>query len=240
MDITSIEISKEEFSKIPEAEQVLFLQFGNIVNELHILLKILILSNPNSENEIENKGRITQKIYFDLLLIGKLWEFWQFLNKQYFGKNISKKYDLKLNDRTTQALEYIKRFFNKNAWIKNVRDKLSNHYDITEMEKGILRLAEDDKIYIFLSETTGNTLFFSSSEITLLNLLKLYNKDINAKNIDRYHNDKSTILNEIVDFIQQCMMTILEHNRIEIRHTTVKYTQAPHLNDIHLPYFIER
>ena len=105
MELHKFEFKKKELLKLDENERFFIFQAGTIFNEINILSKVAMLSYDRKLLEIENRAlQLTQTYFFHLLLIGKLFECWQFLQRAYFT-GLSKKYEPSLSDEAKNVLK---------------------------------------------------------------------------------------------------------------------------------------
>src|SRR5258706_6390857 len=104
------QLVREKFTAAPESERDLFLALGGIANELILLQKLIIWTPSGSATEPFLQAQITQSAVLFRLLAGKLHEAWQFLGKAFFGTQISREYDGKLDSESQTSFIYLKRY----------------------------------------------------------------------------------------------------------------------------------
>ena len=127
MKVLKLALSKQEFERLSDEEQVLFIQIGMMLNEINILHKATYFCRRDGVTEIENKGQNAQSYYFLSVLVGKLCECWVALGKSFFGSGLSREYEGRLSNKGRENLQHLKRYFGRNEWISDVRNRFSFH-----------------------------------------------------------------------------------------------------------------
>jgi hypothetical protein len=150
------------FEKMPEKDSVLFIVFGTMLNEINMLHKIIYLFHNDGVSEAERKAQLAQHLFFQTLLVGKLWECWRCLQTSFFRTQASKEYEHRLNGEGKESLEYLKSYFGKNPWMPKVRKWFSFHYDHQQVANQLEQMPENEALGIFLSLAQGNNLYFAS------------------------------------------------------------------------------
>lgn len=225
--------------KLNQDEKVFFLQAGTILNEINILIKLLVISQAESENDVVSKAQHSQTIFFLSLLSGKLWECWQFLNKAYFNTKLSKKYDSELSDEGLESLKKLKAYFNKNNLINDIRDELSFHYDIQKVKNQIPWIFLDQLPEIYLAENQGNSLFYISDIIQLKRLLEYTGKKDAKIAKEALFTEVLTIADRFIKFIYHILLVMIG-NQNEIELEKIDIGEAPSIGNVSLPYFVEK
>lgn len=239
MNLYKVLLSKEDIRTLTEEEKVFFIQAGTVLNEVNILIKLLIISNKESENSVVAKAQHSQTIFFMSLLSGKLWECWIFLHKAYFKSKLAKKYESILSNEGQESLKELKTYFGKDNLIKNIRNKLAFHYDTQEVTDQIPAILLDQIPEIYLAESQGNSLFYISDILRLKTILE-YTGNSDAKVAkEALFSEILRIAELFVQFIYHCLVAMIgNHENIELE--KVNIGNIPNINDISLPYFVSK
>lgn len=113
MDLTIFKISREQFNRIPESEQIFILQLCNLLNDLNILQKLAVFSmnkNPNI-SEFENKAQNAQAFFVFTILAEKLCEGWKMIRNDFLSKGLRQEYSDLLPEDSRDALSYLEKYF---------------------------------------------------------------------------------------------------------------------------------
>lgn len=238
MKIYKVAFTKKELERLPNDEQILFLQVGTILNEINILHKVTYFSNKKGIGEIENKGQTTQSTFFLSILIGKLWEAWETLSTSFFRTNLSNKFEEKLDLEGQQSLQIIKKYFGKNEWISDVRNRFCFHYDRDEIANELRKMPEDEALEFYLSEAQGNSLYYMSSSIQTLGILRKVS-DTNYKTAtDKLFKETLEVTGAFIQFFNHLLAALVDDLSLTLE--KIEIPDPPKISDIYIPYFIMR
>jgi len=180
IEIGKIKISKDEILGIPEDERKQFLLASCLVNDIHHILDISRVSLlQKSKNNIMDEHYKSQVIFVVTLLIGKLKEGHEIFRKNFHSTESSKEYLSSLNPESKEFVKEINTGFNKNRWFKEIRNKISFHYDDDEVIGIFNDLNPEEKLCFYLSDYGLNQ--FSTIHSALLH--GMLNK-IDSSNLD--------------------------------------------------------
>jgi len=239
MKIYKVSLRKRDLSHIPEKEQILFFQIGNMLNEINMLHKITYFCNKTGLTEIENKGQIAQSFFFHSILVGKLWECWEAFRKPFFNGVMSKEYEQSLSAEANENLEKLKRDFGKKQWIGKVRNKFSFHYDREKLQEQIKGMPEDELLEIYLSDTSGNSLYYFSSIIHLKSILESIDKFDDHEAIRRYLSETLAVADRLVEFFEHFLVALTK-KYLDLKFEEDEILDPPRISDLHVPFFVSR
>ena len=242
MKLLKMNIPKSKLETIPEIEQVFFIQLMQFLNELNILQKCVIVSSNElgSLTTIEKRGQISQAHFFIRTLVGKLYEAWEMINKNFINTQLYEEYENHLSQKGKESLsELIERFNDKNNIISLIRNKFAFHYDKEKIKKEIDKMPQEELLEMYISEHRGNCLYSLSDIIVNWAILN----SIDSSNSQQA---MEILIGEIAikvsgwfqEFGGDCVRIIVE--KLELDYTEVEIPEPPLLDDIKLPYFVKR
>ena len=157
MNIGKLTLTKKHLDLLPEKERVFFIQLAHLSNEITVLTKLLILSNNKSETEVINKAYAMQSSLIARMSIGKLYEAWRLLEKNFFASKLSKEYEPKLSEDGLKALQNLKKYFGKSNLISDIRNNFSFHNpSFDEIKKQLKAIPDDTEFQLFLGSIKGS------------------------------------------------------------------------------------
>lgn len=239
MKIYKAQISKLDLQNLSKKEILYIFQSGTLLNEINTLIKLQVVSQKESTNDVVMKAQQSQSIFFLSLLAGKLFECYQFLKIAYFQAQLSKQYDTALSDVGRESLGKIKKYFGKENLVSTIRNKVAFHYDPNETENQIQDIQIDEVAEIYLAENQGNNFFYLSDVLRLKNLLEYTKEEDPTSAKEKLFSEPLLIAEHMIQFLNHSLIAILgEDNSIEFEKVNIGEVQS--VNDISLPYFVQK
>ncbi len=239
MKIFKIGIKKKDLSGIPKREQILLFQVGTMLNEINVLQKTTLLCSDKGLTEIEKKGQIAQFFIFHGILVGKLWECWEFLRKTFFKSTLALEYEELLSDEGKSSLKKLKQFFGKNQWISKVRNRFAFHYDPGELLKQLELMRDDEPFEIFLAEAQGNSLFYCSTILHLSAILGKIDVSDEIGAIQKYFSDTLEVSGNFIQFFNH-FLGVIAAKYIHVDIEEFEIPDPPSVTSLHIPFVIGR
>ena len=238
MRIIKIQLSKKLLRQMPAKERNIFLLLGHIANGNIILQKFLLMSRNPSEVEEEGWAEVTQALLISKVLVAKLFEGWDKVQKLILKDKSSCNSLLKDMDEIGQkALAELKQHFGKSNRFSTVRNKLAFHYDIAEVEKSFGTLAETSEIAILLGKESGNSLYYASEIVMMEALIGIYGGDAQVA-VDTFFNDLASCANHFGNFIESCLCVLLGRYFPDIKPQANEIPDPPRMDSVRIPFFV--
>jgi len=242
MKILKINIPKSKLDTIPEIEQVFFIQLMQLLNELNILQKCVIVSNNELESltTIEKRGQISQAQFFIRTAAGKLYEGWKMISKNFVGTQLSREYENLLSQKGKESLSELKVYFSdENNLVRLIRNKFAFHYDRKKIREEVKKIPQEALLEMYISEHRANCLYSLSDTIINWSILN----SIDSSNPQRA---MDLLIGEIAlkvsrwfqEFCGDCVSIIAK--KLEINSTEVEIPEPPSINEVKLSYFVRR
>jgi hypothetical protein len=240
MDLHIFKISREQFNRIPEVEQIFILQICTLLNEINILQKLALFStNKKSEiSEFENKAQNAQAFFVFTILAGKLWEGWQMVNKEFFSKGLRQEYFDALPDEGREALNFLGKYFSEQNIICKIRNQFAFHYGSEEIKKE-LKANTDENFELILSEFSGNCLFYFANTIVGSAIISEADQDTQVA-MNKVIGDILKISKKLQIFLNNAMVVAMEKYKIDKNYTTFKLSDVPKLDAVQVPFFVSK
>jgi hypothetical protein len=171
MEVLEIKITKSQLEGLPEKERTLVLQFGHVCNELSFLNKLLIIVSNTETEELRNSGMVVQSMIVARIFIGKVYEAWNMLDRDFFKSKLSKEIEPLLPEEGKKCLKQLKKYFSKNNLISTIRNQYSFHYTSNHMKSILDPFDNKRKFKLILGPNYANTLHHFSEEIISTSML---------------------------------------------------------------------
>jgi len=240
-----INTPKSQLEKMPEAERTLFLLLGHLANELSVLKKLLFFcGHSEAEDKWQRRANNAQALVMARVLIGKLCEGWELLQRYFFGNRLSKLYQPLLEPEEQKALSDLKKYFGSDNIIKNVRNSFSFHYSGEVMAKAFETTPENetDEWQMCQTDNVGNSLFFSSELVVNHALLEIILPGQPQEAMERLFEESTKVASWFIDVISGCMTVIAERHFLDensrLEMVAIDIGPVPAIDDIRVPYFV--
>jgi hypothetical protein len=239
-----VRIPKQKLNSISEGERILFFQLGNLFNELNILHKCLIVSNPNKKykNLAEERGQNTQSLFFLRILSGKLYEGNELLKNGFFNK-VSKEIYPHLSNEDKENLDKLKKYFEKENIVEKVRNKFAFHYDLDNVKSELQRIPDSEYFELYPLEDRANSLYYMSEEMViraiLSNITPLKSQEALQEAMDLLFGDVIKVAGWFLNFIDSFMLVIVKKIP-EIDLEEMGDIDSPDFEKMYLPYFLKK
>ena len=244
MNIGKLTLTKKHLDLLPEKERVFFIQLAHLSNEITVLTKLLILSNNKSETEVINKAYAMQSSLIARMSIGKLYEAWRLLEKNFFASKLSKEYEPKLSEDGLKALQNLKKYFGKSNLISDIRNNFSFHNpSFDEIKKQLKAIPDDTEFQLFLGSDYANSNYYMAEEI-ISNAMLNYVKKTTLQDamLDIFH-ALSQVSGWFIVFGQYCMIAFLDEfmgkAKDKLKMQELKVESQGNIDDIKIPYFVD-
>lgn len=169
--IERFRLSKDALADVPPQEVELFLALGHLHNELTLLQKLVIWSFCGEDAaEPHLQAQITQSMILLRYLGATIFEGWQTLQKEFFGRRISKSYEADLTGIARQAYESVKSYNKASNPLKTLRNDFVFHSSGSGIGRGLQHMS-DETLDMYLGRSGTNSLFYASEVVLNLSLL---------------------------------------------------------------------
>lgn len=118
MNVFVVKFSKQDLLQLSSSERTLVLQLGHVCNELVFLNKLLLIVSDLEREGVERTAATTQSMIVVRLFIGKVFEAWLMLGKEYLGTDLRAEFDPLLSDDVVQSLAELKWLVRKTCFHK--------------------------------------------------------------------------------------------------------------------------
>jgi hypothetical protein len=244
MKLHKINIPKSKLDTIPKIEQVFFIQLMFFLNEINILQKCVIFSSNKlkSLTTIERRGQISQAHFFIRTLVGKLQEGWKLLEKNFIDKQLSKRYENLLSQKSKESLSELIEYFNdEDNLVRLIRNKFAFHYDKEKIKEEVDKIPQEEllEIYIPENEHHANCLYSLSDTIINWAILNSIDSSNPQRAMDRLIGEIALKVSRLFqEFCGDCICIIAKE--LELSSSEIEIPQPPSIDDVKLPYFVKR
>lgn len=244
MKVQRIGLTLEQLRSIPDAERSLVVVLAHALNEINMLEKLLFFTTRYiPEPRLITYGRTAQSLTLARLLVGKLKEAWDIVQKGFFGTKLSKEYSGQLEQSASSALKELKKYFGRNNLVKQTRNNFGFHYSLEHAKTDIPDFTLPDELAMYLHKTKGNSLYYFADFIMNKALIDSISPSDPENAIGIFLDEMSIVTTQVNEFVQGLMFVIFDNFIGEdvLRQSvqTVDLGEVPKSNDIHIPIFFE-
>lgn len=244
MNIQRINITIEQLRQIPDHERALIVVLAHALNEVNVLNKLIFLcTNFDIEPRWKAHAHASQAFVLARLLIGKLNEAWNAIQKGYFGSKLSKKYASDLEPSASKALHDLKTYFGRKNLLYEVRNNFSFHYSLKHAATTIPDDTPTDDLTIFLHETQGNSLYYFAEYLMSKALIDSVSPNDPESALNTLLSEMSTVVDCLNEFVQGLLFVVLDnHIGEDVLRQSVKQIDlgiVVRSIDVRIPYFFE-
>lgn len=211
MDVYEVRITKKELQSLPDAERILVLQFGHVCNELSFLNKLLLMVSDTKTEGLERKAMVAQAMIVIRLYIGKVFEAWRMLERDYFGSQLSRSLDTKLSPEGKSSLDALKVYFGKKNLLSSIRNDFSFHYWAEHLPKAMNACDDSREFQVILGETYANTLFKFSDEFVPRGMLEASGESEPEAAMDKVVEDLVSVGGKTIHFLAHGLVAVFEN-----------------------------
>jgi len=245
MIIHKVTVSKKQLNLFPEKERVLFIQIGHLANELTTLTKLLIYAHADSNVDVVREAYTMQASVIARICIGKIFEGWRLLEGSLFASSLSRKYEAKLSNAGSEALNNLKKYFGKKNLISEIRNRFSFHNPSFKDIKDLLgSMPEEAELHLYLGTQHANSNYYLSEEIISRAMLNYVESDNLQQAMNRMHKELSEVSGWLVEFCGHCMVALAEEHwgqrkqNLTVEEINVK--SQGNIRKFTIPFFVER
>lgn len=231
---------------MPEHERNFVIAVGHLLNELNVLNKIFFrCSQFSTEDRIVRKAQSTQALCMVRILAGKLAVGWEMLETFYFGTRLSQEYDALLTPEASEARRALGRYFGRSTnFISAIRNRYAFHYDRTMFSEALNAPSEDDGWEMFLTEETGNSLYFFSEVVVGHGLLQHVNPNSHQAAMDTLIDEITSSSGLFITFLTGCLIVISERYLVDaegrLATEVIVIDDPPGIDEVQIPFFVLR
>jgi hypothetical protein len=236
LGITRFRLTREALKDVPREEAELFLALGHLHNELTLFQRLVVwsLGAEKDTPEPHLQAQLTQTMIFLRYLGARMFEGWQTIGKDYFGRKVSKTYDADLSGVARQAYESIKAYdYNSGENpLKSLRNAFAFHSSGEDIGRGLEHLA-DETLDFYLGEAYVTSLFYASEVVLNVAILGTAEFDERKKKLAALVEEIVGQAHQWLIFIQGLMDIFLK------RYPSVQEMVVENFNLLGLPNFEE-
>ncbi len=241
-DLTVYEftITKAALMDIDNRERVFFVLLGFACNEIIILYKVaLAIDVFNRDTEgVERQAYFVQSSFIARLLIAKMFEAWEKLFQQlFFNSPFRRDYEPVFSPKAKEALADLGKFFGQNAYVAALRNEYVFHYPGDQLNAAMPGIPDDEDWKIYLSETTGNSLYYLSEMVACHAMFAEVNLD-KAAGYDKMIVDRDYVARCIIALSRGWLLVLVKRLLgLSMEDGTPITIKVPDLVDVKLPFF---
>ena len=240
--------TKNDLLKLSPKERSFFLLLGYTSNQVNVLWKLIIAAtNRNPVDPIDERVSAAQTQILVRLLIGVLRETWGLVEKRFLQSDLGREFVPLLDAPSRAALESLKkRFGNSNVLVVLRNNYAFHHPTVDDMESAFQQAAKspdvkDDEWSIYLSPALLNCFFFMSDLVIAHGVANAVGEGDVLDAHRKLLPELAPIANELSELTYGFAAAIfLKHIGNEMTLEVVaKLSDAPNVQDVTLPYFVE-
>ncbi|MFZ6780824.1 hypothetical protein ACO0LD_28660 [Undibacterium sp. Ji83W] len=201
--------------------------------------------NSNTDKnlpEIVGNANVIQSMVYARILAGKVCEAYQALSSTWFGHKgeLSITLTPQLYLEAKNAIDELKKYFNKSNAIHNVRNAFAFHYGTKDHSTSWKQVPDGVGIEIICAEHRGNNLYMGSELVSSYGLTTLIDSDdlINGQSV--FINDVQRMTNFLTVFLEGASILLIEKvlgGTIEENGEEEILPVSSNFSEVNIPYF---
>ena len=244
MQLHKVTLSREQLERIPPGERQLLILVAHAANEIGALSKLFhFAAGSASEEGVVGQAENAQALVLARALTGSIYEFWQLLQKSFFGPALSKSYEPKLDAEAKDALQCLKRYFARDNIIGTVRNRFAYHYSPDQVDAGFAALTDDDPLQIYMAKHNANTYYAFGDTIVGRAMLEAICPGDHHAAFEALIRDTSEAVKHINvvsgALMIICMTKYIGGSAYDLGAEAIEIEGAPESQVVRIPFFIE-
>jgi len=242
MEVYSISFSKDDLVQLKEHK--LILQLGHMCNEIAFLHKLLIAVSDTERPGIERTGATAQAMIVSRIFIGKVFEAWLMLGKEYFGTDLPKEFGDEISGDAKEALDRLRKSFGSTNLLSIIRNKFAFHY-LSEHIDEIMGLIPDEmQMRLITGGRNDNTLYSFAEDVITYAMLNRTGESTPQQAMDKLIGTLVSVSGDLLNFSTELLAVIL-HRRLKVPLEQCEWLHhslesVADLNTFRIPFFFER
>jgi hypothetical protein len=151
-----------DLAEMPEPERVFAVFLGHIANEINILQRLIMMAHnlDDDPGDAETQGRTAQTMCLLRVLVGKLNEAHETIQRRYLKAGLESKLEGEFDEHVRASIQKFLTYFANPGNNTNVlRKKIAFHNDWEFVRQNVKSLPGDAALFLYSDGTVGNTLF---------------------------------------------------------------------------------
>jgi hypothetical protein len=244
IELHQVDLRKEQLDRIPELERRLFVLIAHAANELNALAKLFhFAASSASESGVIGQAENAQALVLARVLTGKIYEFWQLLQTSFFGAQLSREYQLLMDEDAREALDELKRYFGRDNLVSLVRNKFAFHYSTDQVDAGYKALVEGDPLQVYLAKRNVNSLYAFADTIAGRAMLEAIQPGDHEAAFHSLITETSKSVQDIGTVIDGlmivCFRKYMGSSLYELSPKLIQVEGVPEGQQVGIPFFIE-
>lgn len=241
MDVHDIRIPKQQLERLPDAERVLVLQFGHVCNELSFLNKLLIIASDTTSQGIKKQVMAAQSMVVVRLYVGKVFEAWRMIERDYFASKLCQTLDAKLGPEGQSALESLKQYFGRTNLLATVRNDFSFHYWSEHLPDAMKAFPDSHEFHLLLQKTYTNTMHVYAEDLATVGMLQATGASDAQTAMDNVMGDLIRVGGKMIDFLGNGLAAVLSEflgkSWDDFEYTVHSIETDAHIETFKLPFY---
>lgn len=238
-----IRVDTKALSKLPLAERTLLIGLWHATNELNALRKLILLSSNNrTRGRLESDAKALVSVLLVKTFAVKSMEAWEFFKEAQNFPDFKEKYlQHQISAELIEAKNKLGSYFGKKNLLYEVRTKLGAHYDYQTISKAVSDISRIDS-YIFLPESSGNSLYWVAEEFQARALQKLGHPDESLRSVfKRLIDEVDKVANQITALAQLISVVAVDAsgNRRSVELSLTNKVRSRLYEAADIPFFID-
>lgn len=248
MKPTIVILDKNTIDSMPRKEFVFFVSMGIVLNDIMANSKLLACYHNKLEGTTEENIKNYQVVAALIEQTGRFYECKKMINAFYSDSDIRDKYNKNLSNEGKAALGRFNDILRSDKY-SLIRNKLSNHYDIEQIEQIIETHIDHVEEISFMTtdEESGwaYTRFFISDILKFATVLQIFGCDENGEKeqMEKAYDDfwsESIQLNDLLQIYMIEVIKIFLDNFEKVKLREVEDISPTPIRQVKIPFFLSR
>lgn len=201
-----------------------------------------MVSDTKAEG-LEKKAMVAQAMIVIRLYIGKVFEAWRMLERDYFGSQLSRSLDTTLDAEGRKSLQALKTYFGRKNLLSSIRNDFSFHYWAEHLSRAMNAFDDSREFQLILGGAYANTLHKYSEEFVTVAMLDASGESEPQAAMDKVVGDLVFVGGRMIDFLGHGLAAVF-HNRLgksweDFEYTVHRIEPKENIENFKVPFFFQ-
>jgi hypothetical protein len=174
LQLFRIRFDKEEFLKLPEEDQIFFVQLAQVADDLRHVFFLCVAAEKGTKSPCADERKIAlhQLLFGVRLIYSTLNEGWKVTTERWSENALGQRWHPQLSQAAKDALAFLGRYFAKPNLTRTIRDHFGSHYLSDHLREPLAHVPQR-AAEIISGKHNGNIFYTLAEEVRALAMLQV-------------------------------------------------------------------
>ncbi len=184
---------------------------GQFSNEITLLQKLLMCSDRDHAQTVEDQAHMTLTVMFAKMLACKIWQGWELIESVFHGAQVSRGNWLRQNQELTDLIRRMRPDFQSGCLLERIRNQFGYHYDLEPIKTYASDAISEHGFSVLYTDRRINSFYTSSEAIAWSSMLDAPEADDFAREYPRFIEDVAKRAGDFMDLLNGVMEAFFAH-----------------------------